>query len=71
MACKQGPFEAVELVVNNQFQKAFSINLNAHHVNEMTPFNLAIYRGKFVKIHERTYRDIRYSRVLAIPAANL
>ena len=28
MACKEGQFDVVELMVNNQF-KAFSINLNA------------------------------------------
>ena len=42
MACRKGQFD----VVNNK--KAFSINLNAQHVNGMTP------RGKLVKIHERT-----------------
>ena len=27
-----------------------SINLNAQYVNGMTPFNLAVYRGKLVDI---------------------
>ena len=39
MACKEGQFDVVELMVNNQF-KAFSINLKAEHVNGMTPFIL-------------------------------
>ena len=33
MACKEGRFD-----VNDQF-KTISINLNAQHVNGMTPFN--------------------------------
>ena len=40
-ACKKGQFDVVELMVNNQFN-GFGINLNAQHVNGMTPFNLAI-----------------------------
>ena len=36
MSCKEGQFNVVELIVTNQF-KAFSINLNAQHVNGMTP----------------------------------
>ena len=35
MACKEGQFDVVELMVNDQF-KTFSINLNAQHVNGMT-----------------------------------
>ena len=46
MACKKGQFDVVE-----QF-KTFSINLNAQHVNGMTPFHLALSTV------------IRYSRVL-------
>ena len=41
MACKEGQFEVVELMVNDQF-KTFSINLNVRHVNGMTPFDLAV-----------------------------
>ena len=41
MACKEGQFDVVELMVNDHF-KIFSINLNAQHVNGMTPFDLAI-----------------------------
>ena len=37
MTCKEGQFDVVELMVNDQF-KTFSINLNAQHVNGMTPF---------------------------------
>ena len=36
MACKEGQFDVVELMVNDQF-KTFSINLNAQHVNGLTP----------------------------------
>ena len=36
MACKEGQFDVVELIVNNQF----SINLNAQNVNGMTPFDI-------------------------------
>ena len=50
MACKEGQFDVVELMVNDQF-KTFSIDLNAQHVNGMTPFDLALST------------DIRYSRV--------
>ena len=51
MACKEGQFDVVELMVNDQF-KTFSINLNTQHVNGMTPFDLALSTV------------IRYSRVL-------
>ena len=39
MACKEGQFGIVEL-------KAFSINLNAQHVNGMTHFDLTVPSGK-------------------------
>ena len=42
MAYKEGQFDVVELIENNQF-KTFSINLNAQHVNGMTPFDLAVH----------------------------
>ena len=42
MACKEGQFYVVELMVNDQF-KTFSINLNAQHVNGMTPFDLDVH----------------------------
>ena len=42
MAYKAGQFDVVELMVNDQF-KTFSINLNAQHVNGMTPFDLAVH----------------------------
>ena len=41
MACKEGQFDVVELMVNAK-SKTFSINLNAQHVNGMTPFDLAL-----------------------------
>ena len=42
MTCIEGQFDVVELMVNDQF-KTFSINLNAQHVNGMTPFDLAVH----------------------------
>ena len=54
MACKEGQFDVVELMVNGQF-KAFSINLNAQHVNGMTPFDSYL----------STLALIRYSRVVS------
>ena len=42
MACKEGQFDVVELMVNDQF-KTFSINLNAEHVIGMTPVHLAVH----------------------------
>ena len=42
MACKEGQFDVVELMANDQF-KTLSIDLNAQHVNEMTPFDLALH----------------------------
>ena len=41
MACKEGQFYVVELMVNNQL-KSFGINLNDQHVNGMTHFELAL-----------------------------
>ena len=38
----EGQFDVVELMVNDQF-KTFGINLNAQHVNGMTPFDLAVH----------------------------
>ena len=46
MACKEGQFYVVELMVNDQF-KTFIINLNAQHVNGMTPFDLAVHMSGF------------------------
>ena len=42
MACIEGQFGVVEVMVNDQF-KTFSINLNAQHVNGMTPFDLVVH----------------------------
>ena len=41
MACKEGQFDVVELMVNNQY-KTFSMNSNDQHMNGMTPFDLAL-----------------------------
>mgnify|MGYP001282139764 CR=1 FL=1 len=56
MACKEGQFDVVELLVNDQF-KTFSINLNAQHDNRMTPFDSA-----FSTV-------IRYSRIVGAHAS--
>ena len=42
MACKEGQFDVVDLMVNDQF-KILSINLNAQHVNGMTPFDIGVH----------------------------
>ena len=42
MVCKEGQFDFVELMVNDQF-KTFSINLNAQHVNGMTHFDSVVH----------------------------
>ena len=42
MTCKEGQFDVVELMINDQF-KTFSIHLNAQHVNGMTLFDLAVH----------------------------
>ena len=42
MASKEGIFDVVELMVNDQF-KTFSINLNAQLVNGMTRFDLTLH----------------------------
>ena len=36
MTCKEGQYDIVELMANYHF-KTFSINMNAQHVNGMTP----------------------------------
>ena len=41
MACKEGQFDVVELMVNNQY-KTFSMNLNGQHMNGSTPLDLAL-----------------------------
>ena len=48
MACKEGQFDVVELMVK-PILKTFSINLNAQHMNGMTPFDLV----NSVKMHGR------------------
>ena len=42
MTCKEGQFDVVEVMVNDQF-KTFSIHLNVQHVTDMTPFDLSLY----------------------------
>ena len=42
MASNEGQFDVVELMANEQF-KTLSINLNAQHVNGMTPFDLTVH----------------------------
>ena len=40
MACTEGQFRVLKLMVNDHF-KTSGINFNAEHVNGMTPFDLA------------------------------
>ena len=42
MACKEGQFDVVELMLNEQF-KTFRMNLNAQHMNGMSPFDSAVH----------------------------
>ena len=53
MTCKEGQFDVVEVMVNDQF-KTFSINLNAQRVNGMTPFDLALSTD--IRCYEYTFR---------------
>ena len=48
MACKEGQFDIVQLMVSEQ-SKTFSINLNAQHVNGMTPICTVIRYSRVVK----------------------
>ena len=41
MAWKEGQFDVVELMASDQ-RKTFGINLNAQHVNGMTPFDIRL-----------------------------
>ena len=53
MAYKEGQFDVIELMANDQF-KTFSINLNAQHVNGMTPFDLALGTViKYFRVHKK------------------
>ena len=54
MACKEGQFDVVELMVNDQF-KTFGINLNAQHVNGRTLLNLTIHIRKLVILDTLEY----------------
>ena len=51
MTCKEGQFDVVELMASDQ-RKTFGINLNAQHLNGMTPFDFAV--------HIRCSRLLRY-----------
>ena len=42
MAGKEGQLDVVGVMVNDPL-KTFSINLNAQHVNGITPFDLAVH----------------------------
>ena len=59
MACKEGQFDVVELMASDQL-KTIGINLNAQHVNGMTPFDLALK----LKFGKNTCTVIGYSRVM-------
>ena len=45
MACKEGQFDVVELMANDQF------NLNAQHVNGMTSFDCTVISYSSVVCH--------------------
>ena len=60
MACKEEQFDVVELMVNDQF-KIFSINLNAQHVNGMTPFNLAVHMYGYYLLLEYVESQVVFS----------
>ena len=47
MACKEGQFDVVELMVNDQFK----INLNAQHVNGMTPFDVQLLLIRYSRVY--------------------
>ena len=70
MVCKEGQFDVVELMVNDQF-KTFSIDLNAQHANEMTHFDLKsqfeIWLGHFFA-HPHSGRSLQ---TLAMAASAL
>ena len=53
--CKEGQFDVVELMVNDHF-KTFSINLNAQHVNGMTPFDLAVHICTVIRYSRATLK---------------
>ena len=57
MACKEGQFDVVELMENDQF-KTFSINLNAQHENGMTPFDLAVHMYDYQILQSKVFRLI-------------
>ena len=66
MACKEGQFVVVELMVNDQF-KIFSINLNAQHVNGITPFDLDLSTViTYSRVGWVKYRDFLESRVATL-----
>ena len=56
MACKEGQFDVVEMMANDQF-KIFTINVNAQHVNGMTSIDLAV-RTTYVRL---LYQILYYS----------
>ena len=56
MSCKEGQFDVVEMMANDQF-KIFTINVNAQHVNGMTSIDLAV-RTTYVRL---LYQILYYS----------
>ena len=66
MACKEGQFDVVELMVNKQF-KAFSINLNTQHVNEMTPFDLAVHMYGYQKLQSTRLLETQEYKLSMVP----
>ena len=59
MACKEGQFDVVKLMLNDQF-KTFGIKLNAQHVNGMTPF---VFSRTNVQLLDTLHWDPKVSKL--------
>ena len=57
MACKEGQFDVVEMMANDQF-KIFTINVNAQHVNGMTSIDLAVHTTYVRLLYQILYYSI-------------
>ena len=60
MACKEGQFDVVEQMLNNQL-KAFSIYLNAQYVNGMTPYKM----DQGINVEKMKYKQIQLPIIAA------
>ena len=57
MSCKEGQFDVVEMMANDQF-KIFTINVNAQHVNGMTSIDLAVHTTYVRLLYQILYYSI-------------